>query len=1524
MTRMFHLRRRPLAGATFVEYLIVVSALIVVGVIAFSSFGSSSRAHVGHISKELAGMPASMHGGASGNGGSGWSGPGGAGGSTGSGSGSDGAGTPDTGGESGGTGGGSGTVGGGSGSGGTGGGGHAGGGTPWDDLLGGGGGLGGVGGNGGGSSGFNPGGDLGGGMACSVDGSDANASSSVGGSPPTYTLVGNPINIATGNKYQQEVDYQGAGEFALEFIRAYNSHATDEAGVFGPGWQHNYARRISAHDDGRMRVVREDGRRHYFRQEGPRWIATDHNVDTLEAQYRQDQLVGWTYHPGTGGIERYDAQGRLTSIEHPQGLGQQLTYNDQGQLHSVTDAYGQRLRFHYRGRALVRVDTPDGQALQFGYDAFNGNLLTVTHGQPGLLDRLRRSTLDGPTRTYHYEDPNFPAYLTGLTDEAGRRYATWAYDNLGRAVLSEHGLGVERISIEYLANKTFITNAAGKTATYHLIEQKGVKRLSRIEGDATPYCPETQQRHVYADTGYLGAAIDAEGRATLMQRNERGLITELTEGVLWQDQAPVLQPESRRIVTEWHPDKPLATRRTYFSLDAAKQWQPQRETFTHYDPQGRPAVYTEVNLSAQQLPYANHGDSRSWTYRYSYHDQANTRLARITITDPRQAQTHIDYDARGRMVRTTNALGHVTEYSQHTALGRPGAITDPNGLVTRLTYNQRGWLTEVKRIGSHTSRMHIEYLANGLPSVLHTEQGETLQVRYNDARQVTGLTNSLGEQIAVTPNAVSGAWETLSIQNPQGQKVLVKQRQLDELGRVIALIGHAGQQTRMHYDKAGLPVRIEQQAGEEPTGLLTTVQQYDALARLTQTRDPADGKTRFGYGPSGHLDTVVAANQATTRYTRDGLGRLLQLDSPDTGIQIHYYDEAGQLSRTHRPAQPELDTRYHYDVLGRLTRIQYSDPAEDITYTYDQNNQAHGAGIGRVTRITSRHSQIDYRYDPHGNLLSDARKVMVDGHTYEHEVGYRYTTGNQLASITYPNGQVVHYHYQNGRHSQVKLETERSETPLITSITHRPFGGMDSWTYGNGLTQTLEHDLDGRITAVSVQNDNNDAIWQQAYEYDRLNNIPGIERSEGENTYQQQFGYDVLQRLIRDQGPYGKQRFEYDEVGNRLSQRYARSEDNHTGKPDEAKEELTKYFYAPASNRLLGTSKKNIALDAVGNTVLERNDTNRSYRYNAQNRMSEYWENGKLKARYHYNPLGQRIHKAVLQDDGSAAHILFHYDPQGQLLGETRLHSDRATHDQAETQNIVWLQMRPVVAIDTDRGEAPRIAWLHSDHLLTPRVATDAKRDVVWRWESDAFGRGEAENTDQTDWQLIFSLRLPGQYDDEENNLFYNYYRAYDPRKGRYIQSDPIGLRGGDNTFNYAAANPMRYVDPHGLAYSPVGEHGVPRDTTIPPEGNGYIKIGGCLISACVSSTVLDGRAGDPRLSIPFPPEIGASVGFCAPRTATTPEMMCESSTGHSVAIGIGHHAGMTYSDEEACLNVGISVGSPFGSSTDNGNLFGD
>jgi len=106
---------------------------------------------------------------------------------------------------------------------------------------------------------------------------------------------------------------------------------------------------------------------------------------------------------------------------------------------------------------------------------------------------------------------------------------------------------------------------------------------------------------------------------------------------------------------------------------------------------------------------------------------------------------------------------------------------------------------------------------------------------------------------------------------------------------------------------------------------------------------------------------------------------------------------------------------------------------------------------------------------------------------------------------------------------------------------------------------------------------------------------------------------------------------------------------------------------------------------------------------------------------------------------------------------------------------------------------ALEVYFVHNDHLGTPQVITDKNQQVVWKGHMTPFGEMEVEVEKFTNHR-----RFPGQWYDIESGLHYNYSRYYDPSVGRYIQSDPIGLRGGLNTYAYALGNPVRHSDPRG------------------------------------------------------------------------------------------------------------------------------
>lgn len=229
------------------------------------------------------------------------------------------------------------------------------------------------------------------------------------------------------------------------------------------------------------------------------------------------------------------------------------------------------------------------------------------------------------------------------------------------------------------------------------------------------------------------------------------------------------------------------------------------------------------------------------------------------------------------------------------------------------------------------------------------------------------------------------------------------------------------------------------------------------------------------------------------------------------------------------------------------------------------------------------------------------------------------------------------------------------------------------------------------------------------------------------------------------------------------------------------------YAIASTNNRvssITGALPRTYSYDTAGNVLTYATVT---ATYNNRGRMKTL-ANGAVTATYVYNALGQ----FVKQSGGPSGTVLYAYDEAGHLLGEY-------SSTGGLIQETIWMGDTPVATIRP--GTPALIYYVHTDHLNTPRrVTRPSDNKLMWTWYSDPFGTDLPNENPASGGTFKYNLRFPGQLYDSHAGLNQNYFRDYDPQIGRYVESDPIGLRGGVNTYAYVGNNPISGIDPLGLA----------------------------------------------------------------------------------------------------------------------------
>jgi len=1177
---------------------------------------------------------------------------------------------------------------------------------------------------------------------------------------PDQCSVGNPINQALGNKIQEEIDYQKVGDSPLMFSRLYSSISNSIIDTSGKNWLHNFQRFITSKEVNQAAVQRNTGEITTFTFKLGAWQAdADVKDKLLQLTNTTGSLTGWQYTDvNTNAVVIYDAVGKLISIEYANGLMQTLSYSvddtpltiapTPGLLINVQDSFERNLSFTYdvNGR-MVSMTDPVGNVTQYAYDT-TGNLIAVTNP-------------DGSSRQYLYNEPvytsntNLQNALTGIIDEFGTRYATYRYNAEGKAVSTEHAGGVEKYQLSYNTDSVSVTNPLGSEYSDRFKSVLGVVKSAGQDQPSGAGCTSAASNQSYDANGNLASRTDFNGNLSCYAYDlSRNLETVRVEGLAPSSSCPANlsaytpAPNSieRKRSTQWHANYHLPTQ-----IDEAG-----RRTAFNYDAGGNLLSRTVTDTATQQ--------SRTWAYTYNILGQVlSANGPRTDVNDITTYSYYADNTANhkpGDLWKITNALGHTTTFTAYDANGRLLSLTDPNGLVIGFAYDARGRLTQ-KTVDGNTTAYAYDKAGNLTQTT--SAAGVTHTFTYDAAHRLTDITDALGGKIHYTLDAMGNRTKEEILDN-SGAVVKTRSRVYDALNRLAQDIGAYNQTTRYEYDANGNLTQVTDANGH------ATQHQYDSLNRLIRSTNALAGLTDYRYDGQDRLTQVTDANNHDTVYSYNGLGDLMQLDSPNTGITQYGYDSAG--NRIGKTDAANVSVTYTYDALNR---IKSGDGGAQ--FYYDENGN-----LGKLSRAlrSGFNGNRTLKYDRAGRLTSITAKGLP--HTYDNFIYYAYDADGKVEKISHSGYREVLYGFDAaGQVDSVSLHDWDDgtvswvydiTTPLATHITHLPFGPVKSLTYGNGKQISRRYDLDYRETGRTVP-----GVMAATYGYDLNGNLDNVADELSSSGRHRNFGYDPLDRLSSTTG-VNTHAFSYDDVGNRLS-----SERNGA---------QTSYTYDLGSQKLLaltGAQQASYQYDANG----DASQKGSRHFYQATDHLVTAIKDevgGSLVSvqANKYDAFGYRSMKLT-----NSGNVAFDYDVlSGTLLDETKWGGTSFSH------SYVYLEGEPLARInydvDSDPNQTPwPIHYYHNDRLGTPQKTTDRTGNISWAADFDPFGKATP-----TTAFITQNLRFPGQYYDEETGLHYNIARFYDPNLGRYLQSDPIGLAGGINTYTYVLNNPLNLVDPTG------------------------------------------------------------------------------------------------------------------------------
>lgn len=773
----------------------------------------------------------------------------------------------------------------------------------------------------------------------------------------------------------------------------------------------------------------------------------------------------------------------------------------------------------------------------------------------------------------------------------------------------------------------------------------------------------------------------------------------------------------------------------------------------------------------------------------------NIKNQLIKSTQTNCAPTLYEYDSLGNIVRyglDIDGNGVLEQAGNDRIVDMTSCINGTWQITVTQTYGTANSATATtinttkKRLNGWTGDLSAEIQAIDIYGNTTTQ---TIDIDRNNKKVITNTIYS-DSTIAAQRIAVNGL-----LQSDRTRSNLMTTYSYDGLERIIEITApRIGTTVITYHTDSG---KIGKKATETDAAGNVVVYDYDSTCgRLLWVKNALNQYTRYAYNSYGQVTNIwgntpypvefgydqygqrtimrtfhagaeyastiwpTGMNGDVTIWTFDPASGLMTAQTDAAGHSITYsYTVDGKL--TNRTWGRGITTDYSYDpATGNLLNINYSDDTPDITYTYNR--------LGKLATVMDAAGTRSFTYNDTFDLTSET----ING-IYNKVINRSYTTTGakgKILGVSIGNHSNYTYAYDiYGRLSQIVTPagnfnyTRLTDSNLITEIS-RPNGITTTYTYEAHRNLITEIN-NGGISIFGYDNNaigNRIAMSRNGIAFATPDVVNYIYNDRGEviganSTVDQTYNYS----------------FNFDLIGNRLTANLAGTIFTYTSN------NLNQYITINAQQQ---------TYDADGNTLIRDGWTQI---WNAENRLIKM-SNGTRHLIFAYDYMGRRIEKKVFEGELLTTHIKFLYD------GYKLIEEINALNNNETIRQYTWQPQ--IIGFDAPlsvyNATTNTTYYYQIDANKNVSDLVDIEGNLVAHYKYTPFGQ-------QTEQNGIYAsenqFRFSSEYYDSMTNLICYNYRYYDPKQGRWLNYDPIGITGGLNKYNMVKNNPITHYDQLGL-----------------------------------------------------------------------------------------------------------------------------